>query len=462
MRIAVIAIGSRGDVQPFVALGGGLRRAGHVVRLLTHDLYADLAAPLGLELRPLSGDIRAMVSTAPQEAQSLLRRNPLASYRENRRNARAMAALWMRECFDACRDADAIVATGASFYLGVPVAERLGVPVVQAYTQPSTPTRAFPNPFLMPGGWHAPRISNLLMHHTLRQLAWQSFRSPVNAARRTVLGLPPWPFRGPWADLRRRHAPVLYAYSAHVLPRPEDWPPEHEVMGYWFLDRPAAWQPPLALQEFLAAGPPPVCIGFGSTTPPDRRRMTEMINGALQQTGHRAVLVAGWGGLEQTRLADRILSIEEAPFDWLLPRMAAMVHHGGGGTASIALRCGIRSVVVPFLSDQHFWGHILSQLGVATSPIPYRELTADRLAAAIERVVGDVEMAQRAASVAKAIAAEGGIGRAVSRIEQFLTSERSTGHAGKRSAAVPINSLTSRSAPTLADHDSNNSHGVHQ
>jgi UDP:flavonoid glycosyltransferase YjiC (YdhE family) len=433
MRIAIIAIGSRGDVQPFVALGGGLQRAGHAVRVLTHDLYAAMTAPLGLELRPLGGDIRAMVATAPQEGDSLLRRNPVAIYRENRRNARAMAALWMRECLEACRDVDAIIATGASFFLGVPVAERLGLPFVQAYTQPSTPTRAFPCPFLLRWRWRPPGLMNLLLHHTLRQLSWHSFRTAVNTARREVLGLPAWPFWGPWADLQQQRAPVLYAYSASVVPRPDDWPAEHHVVGYWFLDRPPTWQPPPALEAFLAAGPPPVCIGFGSTIPPDQHRMTELVVAALHKAGRRAVLVAGWGGLQRQRLPDSILSIDDAPFDWLLPRMAAIVHHGGGGTVSAGLRAGIPAVIVPFLSDQRFWALRLCQLGVAPPPIPYRELTAGRLAAAIERVTGDAEMARRAVALAAAISAEDGIGQAVSRIGRMLPT-RSSGDS-RRGAA---------------------------
>jgi len=424
MKIAIIAIGSRGDVQPFVALGGGLRRAGHAVRLLTHELYRALTDPLGLELRPLSGDIRAMVARAPQQAHSLIRRSPLGLYRENRRNAYAMAALWMRECVDACRDADAIVATGASLYLGVPAAESLGLPVLLAFTQPGTPTRAFPSPFLMPGLWHMPGSINLLLHRALRQLSWQSFRAPVNAARREALGLPPWPLRGPWPQLQRRRVMVLHAYSPHVLPRPKDWPPEHDVVGYWFLDRPSAWQPPRVLEDFLAAGPPPVCIGFGSTVPPDPHRMTELILAAVRRAEHRAVLVAGWGGLQQTQLGDRIMSVGEVPFDWLLPRVIAMLHHGGGGTVSAALRSGIPSVVVPFQSDQRFWGQRLCQLGVAAPPIPYRRLTVDRLAAAIGAVTNDPGMAQRAAYLATAIRSEDGIATAVTRIEQFLAAAR--------------------------------------
>jgi len=181
----------------------------------THDLYAAMTASLGLELRPLGGDIRAMAATAPQDGDSLLRRNPVAIYRENRRNAQAMPALWMRECLEACRDVDAIIATGASFFLGVPVAERLGLPFAQAYTQPSTPTRAFPCTFLLRWRWRASGLTNLLLHHTLRQLSWHSFRTAVNAAPREVLGLRPGQSggRGPFCS---SNVPRCCTPTAHL------------------------------------------------------------------------------------------------------------------------------------------------------------------------------------------------------------------------------------------------------
>jgi UDP:flavonoid glycosyltransferase YjiC (YdhE family) len=423
-RIAIVAIGTRGDVQPFLALGDGLRRAGHSVCLITHDLYAEPAAALDLALAPLSGDIRAMVADATAGVASRLRRNPVAKYLHNRRNSRAMAALWIGECLEACRDAEAIIATGAGFFIGAPVAERLGLPLIQAYTQPVTPTRAFPSPFLGQNSWRAPGIVNLLRHHVLRQLSWQSLRPAINAARRDRLGLPGWPLRGPWARLERRGAPVLYGYSPQVLPRPDDWPAQHKLAGYWFLDRAQTWQPPPALEEFLAARPGVIHVGFGSVILPDRRRMCEMIVAALRRTGRRAVLVAGWSGFEPADLPDNILAIDEVPYAWLLPRIAATIHHGGGGTASAGLRAGVPSITIPFLSDQHFWGTRLHELGVAAPPIPYRRLTVGRLAEAIEHVTGNDTMARKAADLAAAIRAEDGVSHAVAQIGQLLASGR--------------------------------------
>ncbi len=146
------------------------------MRFLTHDHYVDMTTPLGLDLRPLGGDIRAMVADAPKASDSLLRRNPIAIYFYNRRNARKMAARWMRECLEACRDVDAIITTGSSVFLGVPVAEHLGLPFIQAYTQPSAPTRAFPSPFLLGRRWRMPGVVNLALHYAIGLVSWLSFQ----------------------------------------------------------------------------------------------------------------------------------------------------------------------------------------------------------------------------------------------------------------------------------------------
>jgi UDP:flavonoid glycosyltransferase YjiC (YdhE family) len=411
VKIGIVAIGSRGDVQPFVALGGGLRRAGHHVRILTHDLYETMTAPLGLELVALSGDIQAMVAAAPKKSDSSLWRN----FRENRRNSRAVASVWMSECLKAARGMDGLIVTGSSFFLGAPVAERLGLPVVQAYAQPITPTRAFPSPFFTSARARQPGLVNLALHHMLRQLAWHSFRPAINQARRQVAGVPPWPLRGPWREMSKQRAPVLYAYSQHVVPNPADWPLEHEAGGYWFLESPHSWQPPAELEQFLATSPPPVCIGFSST--PDTGQLTDIVIGAVQQTSDRALLVAGWGGLQRRSLPDNVMAIDEAPFDWLLPKVSVLVHAGGAGTASLALRSGVPSVVVPFMSDQMFWGVQLARLGVAAPPIPHQNLTEMNLASAITRAKTDSRMAQRAAQFAAALRGEDGIGWAVRRIE---------------------------------------------
>ena len=162
---------------------------------------------------------------------------------------------------------------------------------------PRAPTRAFPNALAPPPGGRLPSWANLLHHHLIDQLLWQSVRSLVNDGRRDTLGLPPWPFFGVYARFRREAHPVLMAFSKHLLPRPAEWPAGIEVTGYWFLDRPGDWQPAAELARFLEAGDPPLYIGFGSMTLADPHAMSALVRAAIVDAGCRAVIAAGWGGL---------------------------------------------------------------------------------------------------------------------------------------------------------------------
>ena len=174
---------------------------------------------------------------------------------------------------------------------------------------------------------------------------WQPFAGPGNRWRRDVLGLPPLRL-GPFGRIHRE-VPILYGYSPTVLPRPDDWPHQHQVTGYWFLDRPGDWGPPPALVDFLADGPAPVYVGFGSMAPADAERLTAVALEALARTDQRAVLLAGWAGLGRAASSDRVLVVDSIPHDWLFPRMSALVHHGGAGTTASGLRAGVPAVVVP-------------------------------------------------------------------------------------------------------------------
>ena len=198
-----------------------------------------------------------------------------------------------------------------------------------------------------------------------------------------------------------------------LLPRSREWPGNVETTGFWFLDDGAAWTPPPALARFLDDGPAPVYVGFGSMAFLDRGATLDAVMGALEKTRARAVISAGWGGLKRDRLPESALGLDEAPHDWLFPRMAAIVHHGGAGTTGAALRAGKPSVVTPFIVDQFPWARLLHSRGLAPAPLPHRALTADSLAAAIETALNDAAMRRRAGDMGARVRAEDGVGRAL-------------------------------------------------
>jgi UDP:flavonoid glycosyltransferase YjiC (YdhE family) len=209
-----------------------------------------------------------------------------------------------------------------------------------------------------------------------------------------------------------------------VVPRASDWGDNHRVTGYWFLNESTDWQAPDDLQAFLESGSPPVYVGFGSMHNEDPESVTQLVAEALQRTRQRGILLTGWGGLKRGEYSENIFVVDSAPHDWLFPQMAAVVHHGGAGTTAAALRAGVPSVVVPFMSDQPFWAKRCYQLGVSPRPLPRKKLSANRLMRSIEQAVHDPWMKERAADLGTRIRAEEGVQKAVDSFHQFWPAPR--------------------------------------
>ena len=217
---------------------------------------------------------------------------------------------------------------------------------------------------------------------------------------------------------------MLYGYSPSVLPRPRDWRPGLDVVGYWWPAQATSWQPPTALAEFLDAGPAPVFVGFGSlvNSKEQAAHMSDVVRRALCRAGVRGIIQAGWAGLDAA--GPDLLTIGDVPYDWLFPRMAAVAHHCGAGTTAAGLRAGVPAIAVPGLGDQPFWARRLYELGVSAATIPQRKLAADRLAAAIHTATTDTSLGDNAQRLAERIAEEDGAGRVLATIETLTDTTR--------------------------------------
>ena len=418
MRIAIIALGSRGDVEPYLALGKGLAEAGHAVRLVTHETFEALVRSHGVEFWPIPGDVQTIAqSTSMRER--LERGSFLAILSQMAKEARRGALVLAEGGLAAAEGMDLLLAGIGGLYTALALAQKLDLPLLQAYYIPLTPTRAYPS-FLVPRppSWFGGTL-NRLSHHLARQMLWQGFRSADRLARQQALGLPPAPFWGPYHAGCVRQQPILYGYSPTVIPPPPDWDATIQVTGYWFLDPAAGWTPPPALVAFLEDGPPPVFVGFGSMSHRNPEATTDLVLGALARTRQRAVILSGWGGLHQAEGRRSVYMLDAIPFSWLFPRVAAVVHHGGAGTTAAGLRAGVPSIVTPFFGDQFYWGQRVADLGVGPEPVPRKRLTVGRLARAIQEAVTDPAMRRRAADLGARIQAEDGVGRAVAIIGQM-------------------------------------------
>lgn len=427
MRITITLGGSRGDVQPAVALGVGLKAAGHEVRLAAPGAFEALITSHVLDFHQITLD--------PQEAVRLQLQNGDANLLEFVWRARETLAPILRDnvrqFLEACGDAEAIIYTGVGF-LGSGISRDLGVPGVGAMYGPLiNASGSFPSSFMpVPSGRlelaHSTprRLFNRLNHLAAQQIIWQPLRKTVNDALSATSGLSTYPLDGPFGKARRHKAPILNAWSPRVLPHPPDWGSHLPVTGYWFLDHPEGWRPPEGLQDFLDSGPPPVSVGFGSMGGAGAEKMTGTVLNALKVTGDRAVLVTGWGGiadadLPDTDMPDTVFRVREVPHDWLFPRVRATVHHGGAGTTAASLRAGVPAIVVPFLADQSFWGARVAGLGAGPRPIPQAKLSPERLAAALAET-RDTGMRERARILGEKIQAEDGVARAVEAFSRFV------------------------------------------
>ncbi|MFE3552120.1 glycosyltransferase [Streptomyces kronopolitis] len=401
-EILLTAAGSYGDVAPYTGVGARLREAGHRVALATHDSYAPLVRAAGLEFRRLPADPR----------------RPGATGQRRSTGPRALlhaAAAFLRELGDGladatCQGADLLLFSTTTAPLGHHLAEALRLPSLDLPLVPGTPTGDFAP--VVGGGRSLGRRGNRAAGRlSLRVLD----RLHADAARdlRARLGLPPATARTVRRRTEAAGRPVLHGFSEVLLPRPADWPAHLEVVGNWWPWHAPGERLPPVVEDFLAAGPPPVFIGFGSMAAGDGERLGALAADALRRAGLRGVLQSGWAGLTAPEHPD-LLTVDALPHALLFPRMSAVVHHCGAGTAAAGLRAGVPTVPVPVTADQPFWAARLAALGAATAPIPFRDLSSDhgaaRLADALVQVTAAPARRERATAAARRLAAEDGTG----------------------------------------------------
>jgi sterol 3beta-glucosyltransferase len=418
MRITVNTFGTRGDIQPYVALSLGLQHAGHTVRIVTHRIFAAFVQEHGLDFYPLDLDPRQVLI---QQALSELGNNRLRITRWLKENYRPVLRDLFAATLDASRNAELMLNSGLSF-AGWHVAEKLGIPALATYLWPVTPSRHLPaTTGSIPPPWLPLRGAvNYLSAKLSNQLFFKLMSPLVNECRKDILDLRPLGIRDYWPlDSARGGTPIIYGFSPSVIPRPPDWGDGQQVAGYWFLDTEEAYQARADLLDFLGDGPPPVYVGFGSMVDHEREVTNKLIIDALQEAGQRGILQAGWSELGAGHLPDSVFRLGAVPHDWLFPQMAAVVHHGGAGTTATALRAGVPSVVVPWFGDQFFWGWRVQEVGAGPAPITRSRLTTTKLAIAIQQAVSDETIKRTAAQLGQQIRSEDGVGTAVRWINAF-------------------------------------------
>jgi UDP:flavonoid glycosyltransferase YjiC (YdhE family) len=422
VKIAIHTLGTRGDVQPYVALALGLQAAGHDVMIAAPTQFEAFVASRGIRFAHLPGEFLELMETP--EAKAAL--SGAGGFAAGFKLIKHFKPIGRRELTLEWAAAQAFQPELIVYHpkaIAAPhIAEKLGCPAVLASPLPGfTPTREFASP-LVP--FKSLGALNRMTHSLMAGSGEAIFRGMVAQWRVSELGLKSRPARP------LRPSATLYAYSPHVLPVPGDWPDKVRVTGYWFLDDASGWKPDPALSSFLAAGEAPVYVGFGSMPGLDPVAMTRVVIEALSRAGKRGVVATGGGAITAQGVgAPHVHVMEGAPHDRLFPLMAACVHHGGAGSTAASLRAGKPTVICPFFGDQPFWGRRVQALGVGPAPIEQKNLTAETLAEAIARAAGDTAMAGNARSLGAAIAAEDGVADALA----FLQRQRMLAPVDRRS-----------------------------
>ncbi|MEM7114453.1 MAG: glycosyltransferase [Chloroflexota bacterium] len=420
MKITVLAAGSRGDIQPYLAFSVGLQKAGYQVCLAANSNFSALAKQYDIPFFPLQIDSYAFTQD-PRARAWLESRNPLKLAFESVRIIQPMVAQLLKDAWVAAQDADAIVYHSYAMPTGYYIGKQLGIPTlpISMYPLPTRAHRALPIELLFPmGGW-----GNLASHWIVDYFTWQVYRP---SAQKLFRGQQRVRRTTPYQALYREKRPLICCYSPSAFPKPDDVPDHVNVLGYFFLDPPSDWQPSAELSQFLAAGPPPVYVGFGSMGDPAKAdETTEMVLAALAKTGQRGLLASGWSGLgKEKAMPDNVFVLDGAPHTWLMPQMAANIHHGGVGTTGAALRAGVPNAVVPHFGDQPFWGEQVAKLGVGPGPIHRKQLTVDKLAKMVETAVSNPTMRHRAATLGQQIQTEDGIAQSIKLFEQYLANSQ--------------------------------------
>ncbi len=411
MKITILTYGSRGDVQPYVALALGLQKAGHSVRLAAPHRFDDFAGQHQIPFAPLPGDpgeMSAIFNNAGNNVWGMVK--GIADY------VFSIAEPVFRAALAACDDADLIVHSFLFTTGGHSLARQRGIPDVSVQTFPIfAPTHAFPMVAL---AGLRPGAMSYLSHWLGTQIFWRVGNLGYRRLRRTapdIFGIKlVWPFD----RSRSIQTPLLFAYSPTLLPWPADWNfPHIQITGYLFLDTPESYQPPPELAAFLASGDAPVCVTFGSMVNREAERIDAIVRAALAQAGQRGVILTGWSGKRPAEPGENLFYLEAAPHDWLFPRCKVVIHHGGAGTTAAGLRAGIPNIVVPHGVDQPFWGRRVAAAGAGPAPVDLKKLTVESLTTALMQADQPAIRGQ-AQGIGRLIRVEDGVGEAVRLIKQ--------------------------------------------
>ncbi|TKY85642.1 hypothetical protein EX895_005181 [Sporisorium graminicola] len=447
MRIYCLTIGSRGDVQPYIALCKALKLHGHTPVIVSHPEYRGWVEGHGIEYRGVGGDPAALMKLSVEH-----RIFSPAFFKESIGKFRVWLDELLRECWEECQGAELLIESPSTM-AGIHVAEGLGIPYFRAFTMPWTKTSAYPQAFSVPS-IEMGASYNSSSYTLFDQIMWVATSGQINRWRKHMVGIGP-------TDLSKLDAdsvPFIYNFSPAVVPMPNDWGDRVKISGYWFLDNPDNdWSPPKEMSDFLERakkdGKKIAYIGFGSITIDNAEEVSANIMKAVHAADVRAIVAKGWSGRggskpkkkkhpkhddkphmqrksslashtegEETEeehdhdadheleIPDDVFVVDSVPHDWLFPQIDIAMHHGGAGTTGASLRAGLVTLIKPFFGDQFFWANRVQKLGAGAR---VNSLSVSDLTDALKSAASDRLMVEKAQGVGEKIRSEDGVAIAI-------------------------------------------------
>ncbi|HLX90120.1 MAG TPA: glycosyltransferase [Puia sp.] len=417
MHFAILTYGSRGDVQPYIALALGLIDRGHEARLIANENFAGLVESYGIKFHPLPGDMEALIRSP--KVSTLLKSGNMISYlREMRKLMRGMQTVVNATMFDECSPADVefLIASPLTMVWIYSIAERLGKNFAVVHLSlPAIPTGEFPFAGFPVLRWS---VYNILTYKLMRFIYWRLSKVDI-AVHRDTLRLPLIE-KSVLDKIAEKKILNLHAISPALIPRPKDWDKFNVVTGFLKIPRTKLKSVTPGLETWLTQGQTdqPVYIGFGSIPVPDPELLAKIITELLATTKYRFILCEGWSAFEKLPFHERLLVVKEVDHEWLLPQCKCAVIHGGIGTIAATLRAKIPPIIVSIFADQPLWGRLISRKGLGLH-IPFKNLTTAKLLAAIAAAESH-KICQPVAFIGDRINKEDGLSTAIDMLESYF------------------------------------------
>ncbi|MEZ5008443.1 MAG: glycosyltransferase [Chitinophagales bacterium] len=422
-KVTILTIGTSGDVHPFVALGIGLKKAGFEVKIATHEEFKTLVEDYGLTFSPVVGNVGASMKTE-QVKKSIDEGGKRKEFFNSLIDEAApLFEQALLEFKTACEGAELVVSSALTLHVASYLTDHFDVPLIFCSVNPAGPTSEFhhilADPAIGPKVMHS--AYNKTTHKILTEIIWRYIKAELEPAWNKLMPEVKFPKLDPLQKAFERKLPlILMAYSPAILPKPKDWSVLQHVTGFWWLPSIEKYAPEQALVDFVENGEKPIYAGFGSMANENDQMLSTIVIPAIKALHQRAVILDDGSDLSEFKNDPDLFFIKRADFNWLFPKMKAIVHHGGVGTTGLSIQAGIPTLIVSFIPDQRFWGWQLAQIGAMPKPIPKKSINYQTFHDSLQELINNQTYHNITHELAVKMKEEHGVDTAVDTIINYL------------------------------------------